>query len=132
MATPAQRMMTAVLARDADGVAALLNSDMQLCNLTDHSPARLSVLHHASARGDLSIVELLLAAGATPDKRAHDGSTPLLHAAAGGHLEIVQTLITAGADPNAQTNGGLNPWAAAYDRGQRSVADYLRGMRASR
>src|SRR5687767_6697408 len=128
MATPAQQMVVAVLAGDAEHTATLLDADPQLCNLADRSPDRLSVLHHAAGRGHLAVVELLLAAGATPDKRAHDGSTPLHEAAARGHLEIARLLIAAGADPNARTNSGYGPWSAADYRGHRAVADYLRSL----
>jgi ankyrin repeat protein len=128
MATPAIQMLAAVLAGDTNGVAALLDGEPQLCNLTDTSPDRLSVLHYAARRGYLAVVELLLAAGATPDKRSHDGSTPLHEAAAGGHLNIVRLLVEAGADADARTNRGDGPWAAANYGGQRAVAAYLRGL----
>jgi ankyrin repeat protein len=129
MPTTAQEMLSAVLAGDEHAVGALLDADPQLCNLTDRSPERLSVLHHAAGRGQLAIVELLLAAGATVDRRSHDGSTPLHAAAAGGHLEVVRTLLTAGADPAALTNSGRSPWSAANHRGHRAVADTLRDLR---
>jgi ankyrin repeat protein len=122
-------MLAAVLAGDADTVAALLDSDPQLCNLADRSPERLSVLHHAAGRGHLAVVELLLAAGAAVDKRSHDGSTPLHEAAAGGHLEIVRLLVQAGANPRARTNSGYSAWSAAMHRGHHGVAGYLKGLK---
>lgn len=116
--TPAGQMRVAVLAGDAVAVAALLDADPQLCDLADRSPDRLRVLHHAAERGDVAVVELLLAAGAGVDNRSHDGSTPLHMAAAGGHLGVVRLLVAAGADIAARTNGGYGPWTAASNRGQ--------------
>jgi ankyrin repeat protein len=121
-------MLSAVLTGDTAEVVDLLDADPQLADLADRSPDRLSVLYHAASRGYLSIVEMLLAAGATVDKRAHDGSTPLHAAAFGGHMEIVWLLVATGADPNARVNSGYAPWHAADTRGHRAVADLLRGL----
>jgi cytohesin len=129
MATTAQQMLAAVLAGDVEAVATLLEADPQLADLVDRSADRRSVLHHAARLGSVPVVELLLAAGATPDKRAHDGSTPLYEAAAAGHLEVVRLLVRAGADPGARTNGGHGPWSAASHHGHRAVAEFLRAVR---
>jgi hypothetical protein len=106
-------MLAAVLAGDADAVAALLDADPQLANLADRAPGRLSVLHHAAGAGNLEVVELLLAAGASPSKRSHDGSTPLHEAALGGHLEVARALLAAGAETRATTNSGYSVLDAA-------------------
>lgn len=126
MATSAQRMLDAVLAGDADRVAELLDQSPELCNLAERSSDRLSVLHHAARLGHLPVVELLLAAGATVDKRDHDGRTPLHWAAIRGHLEIVRVLVEAGADLNARANGGWSAWDSASASGQQQVADFLK------
>lgn len=68
-----------------------------------------SALAYASARGDISTVETLLKAGATPNS-IHPGFTdraPLLQACDSGHVEIVQQLLEAGADVNMRTQGRL-------------------------
>jgi ankyrin repeat protein len=57
-------------------------------------------LFTAAARGDAATVERLLAAGAAPDAKSHEGYTPLIVAAARGHLEVVELLLAAGADVN--------------------------------
>jgi ankyrin repeat protein len=121
-------MLSAVLTGDTAEVADLLDADPHLADLADRSSDRLSVLHHAAGRGHVDIAELLLAAGATVDKRAHDGSTPLHEAALGGHLKIVRLLVAAGADPNARTNSGYPPESGADFRGHHAVADYLHGL----
>lgn len=46
--------------------------------------------HEAGAEGFTSIVSMLLAAGANPDVRGMDNSTPLHDAASHGHLEVVK------------------------------------------
>jgi ankyrin repeat protein len=107
--TPAQRLLDAVLAGDAGAVAALLDADPLLRDLAERSSKRRSVLQIAAARGDLAIVELLLAAGASPNKRSHDGSSPLHEAARCGHLEVVRALLAAGAETRCTTNDGYSP-----------------------
>jgi ankyrin repeat protein len=125
MPTPAQEMLNAVLAGDATAVVALLDADPQLANLADRTPARFSVLHHAASRGDLAIVELLLAAGANANKRSHDGSAPLYEATLGGHLEVVRVLLAAGADTRATTNSGYSALDAARAGGNQDLVQML-------
>jgi ankyrin repeat protein len=125
-------MLEAVLAGDADSTGALLDAHPQLCNLADRCPDRRSVLQHAAGSGDLAIVELLLAAGASVDRRSHDGSTALYEASAGGHLGVVRLLVESGADPSVRTNSGRGAWAAAERHGHREVAEYLRSLRVNR
>lgn len=55
---------------------------------------KASILHAASANGDVNTIKTLIARGAEPD----DGS--LHEAAARLHVEAVQTLLTAGHDPD--------------------------------
>jgi ankyrin repeat protein len=126
MATPAQQMLAAVLAGDVDQVAALLDADPQLANLADRAPGRLSVLHHAAGIGNLDVVELLLAAGASANKRSHDGSTPLYEAALRGHLDVARALLAAGAETRATTNSGYSAWDAANVGGNPAVVELLR------
>jgi ankyrin repeat protein len=128
MATAAQRMLTAVLAGDVDGVAELLDGDPQLADLADPAPGRLSVLHHAARRGDVLLVGLLLAAGASPNKRTHDGSSPLYLAALGGSLEVVRALLAAGADTRTTTNQGYSALAAARVGGNPAVVELLSSL----
>lgn len=126
--TPAQQMLAAVLAGDKTAAAALLDTDPQLANLADRAPGRLSALHHAAAAGSLEVVELLLAAGASPRKRSHDGSTPLHAAALAGHLEVARALLAAGAETRATTNSGYSVLDAARVGGNSAVVELLRGV----
>jgi ankyrin repeat protein len=120
-------MLAAVLGGDTVAVAALLTVDPQLADLVDRSPGRWSVLHYAAGRGDVAVVELLLAAGASPGKRSHDGSTPLHEAALCGHLEVAQVLLAAGAETRATTNSGYSALDAARVGGNAAVVGLLMG-----
>lgn len=125
MATPAQQMLAAVFAGDANTVAAFLDADPHLANLADRGPNRSSVLHLAARRGYLAVVELLLAAGAAVNRWDHDGSTPLHETALGGHLEVVKTLLAAGANTLATTNGGHSVVCAAKVSGNHTLIELL-------
>jgi ankyrin repeat protein len=128
MATPAQQMLAAVLAGDADTVASLLDADPGLANLVDRTPSRYSVLHYAASRGDLAVVELLLVAGANVDKRTHDGSIPLHEAALGGHLDVARALVAAGAETRATTNSGYSVLDAARVKGIPGLIELLMSL----
>ena len=53
--------------------------------------------HLAAQYGHTECLQLLLDAGADPDKRRNDGFTPLCSACNGGHKECAEVLIRAGA-----------------------------------
>ncbi len=129
MTTPAQAVLDAVLAGDANRVAELLDRHPELCNLSERTTDRLSVLHHAARLGHLPVVEVLLVAGATVNKRDHAGFTPLHWAALCGHLEVSRALVVAGADLYARANGGWSPWDNAQAGQHREVMEFLRQQR---
>jgi ankyrin repeat protein/HEAT repeat protein len=86
----------------------------------------------AASRGDLELVKLLLAKGATVDQKAYSGNTAL-HAAAGSteNLETAQFLLQQGADVNARNELGKTPLhGAAYD-GNLAVVRFLIGAGAA-
>lgn len=72
-----------------------------------------SLLYYAAGKGDLALVEGLLARGAEVDKSSDAGNTPLMLAAARGQLETVKTLLSAGAEPRATNRWGFDAakWA---------------------
>ncbi len=73
----------------------------------------------AARRGDLAMVEDLLARGADVSESAGDGMTALHWAAAGGHGAVLRTLLEAGADATATTRiGGHTPLHVASRAGQ--------------
>src|SRR5688572_4150081 len=62
-----------------------------------------SPLHEAVWSGDVERVARLLDAGAAPNGRTAEGSTPLMVAAPAGRQEIAEALVTAGADVPRRT-----------------------------
>ena len=50
--------------------------------------------------GFKNVAQLLLAAGADPNKQSLGRHTPLHNAARGGHKDVAQLLLDSGADPN--------------------------------
>ena len=105
-----------------------------------------AALHIAIRRGDLALVQALIARGARPDvrlvratpaRRLSDdvaltrslvGATPLWLAAFFGHAEIVSALATAGADLNAGANDGSTPLMAAIGRNAQAAANVARRL----
>lgn len=67
---------------------------------------RRTALHAAAGRGDLDIIDLLLAAGADLEARDHEGRTPLFLALRGGHGEAARRLLDAGADAALVSDAG--------------------------
>ncbi len=65
-----------------------------------------TALHWAAHRGDVTLVDLLLQAGAKAATANAYGVTPLALAAESGEPGVVSRLIKAGADANAATTGG--------------------------
>jgi ankyrin repeat protein len=85
-------------------------------------------LHAAAADGRLTLVQLLLAAGADVDRRDPETGRAPLHAAVaadpgGDAPEVVRVLLAAGADVNATTNDG----ASALDMSRVAAARSRRG-----
>jgi ankyrin repeat protein len=87
-----------------------------------------TALTGAVASGHAEIVKWLIAIGANVNYRYGAGYSPLLTAAANGHMEIVKMLIENGADLRAKTSDGKGAAQIAEERGQKEVADYLRGL----
>jgi cytohesin len=87
-------------------------------------------LRAAAAEGHAEITEVLLQAGADPERAGDDGTTPLHHAAFGGHTEVVQILLEEWADPDratedGYTDDGYTPLHRAAFEGHAEVAQML-------
>ena len=68
-----------------------------------------TALHFAAADNLLTLLSLLLLAGANKDVAQNSGKTPLHRAAENGHLEVVSQLLAAGAIKDAADSGGNSP-----------------------
>ncbi len=82
-------------------------------------------LMHAAFAGDLTMVDLLLEAGADPSATAGDGATPILAAVNGNKADssrILESLVHAGADPDAKDRKGYSPLMIAVSRGNGALA----------
>jgi ankyrin repeat protein len=67
----------------------------------------MTALHHAAARGDDQMVDVLLYAGANLQATSRlGGYTPLHLASQRGHSTTIERLVKAGADPNHPTSTG--------------------------
>ena len=73
-----------------------------------HEESGSTALSIASALGYTSIANMLLDAGADPDARNRDQSTPLHGAALMGNADIVERLLALGADSSIRSDTGTN------------------------
>jgi ankyrin repeat protein len=80
---------------------------------------------HSAASGDVTAVNLFLAAGMDPNVKDQVGGTALRYAAAKGHLAIVQALLDKGAEVNVQDNDGFTPLRYAAYYGHTAVVQAL-------
>src|SRR5215212_10054783 len=77
---------------DVDGLRALLDAHPDRL-FAREKPYDWTLLHAAAQKGQLAVVDLLLARGLDPNTRERGDDSYAMHwAAAGGHLEVVQRL----------------------------------------
>ena len=69
-------------------------------------------LHLAAAYGEVEILQMLIEAGARPERRNKDGVTPLYIAAGRRLLSHVEALLAAGAAPDGGAASGETPFMA--------------------
>lgn len=74
--------------------------------------------------GNVAVVKLLLAHGASPDATC-DAGPPVMWAAGSGKVATLQALLQAGADPNAAANSNVTPALAASAAGKTEPANVL-------
>jgi ankyrin repeat protein len=81
-------------------------------------PDVVTRLHQAVLKGDLPLVQSLIAGGCDVDARDKDGYTPLCTATGRGQADIVRFLISKGADVNARpaTSASILSFAAWHGR----------------
>lgn len=104
-----------VNARDAEGntplsFAQLLQSEEMVTLLTTSAANDgQTALGRAALRGDLKLINELIASGAPINETGSEKKTALHLACANGHAKVVLALIAAKADVSCQAVGGLTP-----------------------
>jgi ankyrin repeat protein len=84
-----------------------------------------TALSQAARDGHRDVVELLLKAGADPNRKSDAGRTPLAWAAQNGDEEMVKLLLRWGADPNVLSDTGRTPLSWAAQNGHEGVVRAL-------
>ncbi|KAF0683758.1 Aste57867_24204 [Aphanomyces stellatus] len=82
-------------------------------------------LYKASEKGDLAVVEFLVASGASMNQTKNFGSTPLHYASPYGHLAVVQFLVASGANINQANHNRGTPLHSASENGHLAVVQLL-------
>ncbi len=91
----------------------------------------LTALHVAIIRGDLAIVEALLALGASPFALLRGREAAVALAATSGNLALVKRMLGLGCDPKGQDYWGRSALNVALDRSDRDLAELLRAHGAA-
>ena len=84
-----------------------------------------TALHYAAVKGNLEMVQYLLANEAMPNAPSPDGDSPLMMAVQSGNAQVVQALINAGADPAAVNQKGVDAIDVARQKGNAALASAL-------
>jgi len=82
-------------------------------------------LHYAAVKGNLEMVQYLLANEAMPNAPSPAGDSPLMMAVQSGNTQVVQALINAGADPAAVNQKGEDAIDVARQKGNAALASAL-------
>ncbi|WP_274557223.1 ankyrin repeat domain-containing protein [Streptomyces spiramyceticus] len=120
----AQTLVEAVYYADDDTVVRLLRS-----GISPETPDEegTTPLYEAAMQNRPSIVRLLLAAGADPNRASgpEAGDLPLCGAAVGGHTEVVEALLSAGATPDLREEFEFTALAWAVRQGNSDTVEAL-------
>jgi ankyrin repeat protein len=120
-------LINAVQSRDRGKVEQLLVAGANPNATGNRGRARgTTALQYAvTLKGDKSIAESLLRAGAQVDGQGESGTTPLIDAAFWGNTEIVELLLAKGANVKAVDSSGGTALRAAVGHGHRRTVEVL-------
>ena len=104
----------------------LLNENSNEFNINAADGKQHTALHWAALGGSDTITELLLNAGADPDRETVDGETALFFAARKGLTFITRLLLLYFANPHiASTINGHSPWEVATENSKKEIVELL-------
>lgn len=95
-------------------------------NLTSRNPMKISALHSAVAKKNLTLAKMLLDARANVDAKQAGRFTPLHGAAFQGDLEMVTLLLDHHADTTGKTDDGKTAFMLAKEMAHIEVMELLR------
>ena len=108
------------------GDTATIRSRISQSNVNSRDEAGNTLLHWATANGNLKLTEILVEAGADIDAVNNDGDAPIHLAARFGHTEVAIYLIdSANVNKNIQNNQGFTPLHVASLYGQPDFINML-------
>jgi ankyrin repeat protein len=90
-----------------------------------------TALHYAAMNGNLTIVAILIKAGAKLDAKDKLGNTPLHGAADRNQAEVVQLLLEVGVPVDPENKNGMTPLMVAANRGNIEIVRALLAKGAS-
>jgi len=94
-------------------------------NVNLHNLEKNTALHEAAFKGNMEMIDGLLAAGAEVNKQNSAGKAPIHRAVSANHLGVVKTLVEKGADINLQDSMGYTPCHYAAFFGLKECTEYL-------
>ncbi len=117
--------LSLVLDKNIELVEAVLSGDVHLTDSDGNTPLHIAVMN--SAR--IEVLQYLISAQYSPDRRNSEGKTPLLLATQKGSLQIVEEFLKVGADPFIMDNSGESAlsYAINYNEDMLNIIVQLAG-----
>lgn len=118
---------TALMAAAYGGYAQIVAQLIEAGAIFDHDG--WNPLIYAAMQGHAPIADLLLKAGANPNRASENGMTPLMWAARNGHAAVVALLLAHGADTEAVSDRGYTAVSLALSKGETAIAKEIEAVR---